>query len=286
MSFEPPPGLIRLGGTPPLVTYLRDIWARREFAFNNAIGELRAQHIDTFLGNVWHLLNPMIMIAVYYLIFGVILTGVRRGVINFIGYLAVGIFAYQWSTKSISGGAKSIVSNQGLIRSLQFPRALLPASTVLQETIAFLPGVVVMVGVVLLTGEGVSINWLLVLPIFPLQLTFNVGVALIAARAADRFRDLLNLLPYLFRLTFYFSGILYAVDGRFHDAFDTNPWIIDLFIANPFYCFISLWRTALMTTQPIQFVDRMWISALLWTALTLVFGLLFFRAGEKDYGRG
>lgn len=285
-SFEPPPGLIRLGGTPPVTRYLRDIWDRREFAITSALGEVRAAHIDTVLGNVWHLLNPIIMIAVYYLVFGVILNGVRQGVENFIGYLAVGVFAFQWSTKSINGGARAIVSNQGLIRSLQFPRALLPISTVLEETIAFLPGIIVMCGVVLLTGEGITIDWLLVLPVFPLHLAFNLGGAFVAARAADRFRDTLNLLPYLFRLAFYFSGILYAVDGRFHDAFDSHPWLVQVFIVNPFYCFLSLWRHALMTSQPIAHLDDMWVSASLWAVGGLVVGLMVFRSGEKEFGRG
>ena len=127
---------------------------------------------------------------------------------------------------------------------------------------------------------------MLVIPVLPLQLAFNVGVALIAARAADRFRDTLNLLPYLFRLTFYFSGILYAVDGRFHSAFESYPWLIDLFIANPFYCFISLWRNALMTSQPIAFVDRMWVSATLWALFALVVGVSVVKAGEREFGRG
>jgi teichoic acid transport system permease protein len=279
-----PPGLIRLGGTPPLRVYLGQLWERRQFARENAVGELRAQHMDTALGALWHLLNPVLLVAVYYVVFDLILNA-TRGVENFIAFLSIGVFVYYWAQKATTGGARTIVSNEGLIRSLQFPRALLPISTVLQETIAFLPGVGVMVAIVLLTGEGVSLAWLMVLPVFVLQFGFVLGAAFLTARAADKFRDTLNLLPFLFRLVFYGSGVLYAVDERFHSAFELW-WVEAIFIANPFYCFISLWRDALMTTQEIRHIELMWLSATAWSLGLFLVGLLVFRAGEKDYGRG
>jgi teichoic acid transport system permease protein len=279
-----PPGLVRLGGTPPLRRYIGLLWERRQFAIANAMGELRTQHLDTTLGNLWHLLNPVLLVGVYFLVFDVILNA-TRGVENFIGFLTVGIFVYQWSTKAITGGARTITSNEGLIRSLQFPRALLPISTVLQETIAFLPGVALMLIVVLLSGEGISPTWLLAAPVFLLQMAFCLGAAFITARAADKFRDTLNLLPFLFRLVFYGSGILYAVDQRFHSAFE-NPWVLRVFLANPFYCLVTLWREAFMTSQSAQHVPWMWLSISLWAVGLLVAGLLIFRAGEKEYGRG
>jgi teichoic acid transport system permease protein len=281
----PYPDLIRLGGTPPLGEYVRELWNRREFALSNATGELRSQHLDTALGNVWHLLNPTLMIAVYFLVFGVIL-GTDRGVDNFIAFLAIGVFTYHWAVRAITGGAKAIVSNQGLIRSLQFPRALLPISIVLQETLAFLSSAVVMLAVVLITGEGLRVDWALAVPVFGLQFAFCLGGAFFTARAADRFRDTLNLLPFIFRLAFYASGVLYLVDGRFHNVFEANPWVEQAFLANPFYCLISLWRNALMTSVDIQHVDWMWTSATSWAAGLLALGLLYFRAGEKEYGRG
>lgn len=282
----PPDGsaLIRLGVTPSVGQYLRQVWLRREFAVANATGELRAEHMDTTLGNVWHLLNPMLLIAVYYVVFVVILDA-TRGVENFIGFLSVGIFAYQWATKAITGGARSITGNEGLIRSLQFPRALLPLSAVIKETIAFIPGVAVMVAVVITTGEGVSPSYLLVPIVFALQFLFCLGAALLAARAADVFRDTLNVLPFLFRLVFYGSGILYAVDQRFHGVFE-QTWVQVVFVLNPFYCIVSLWRDALMSTQPTSNLGWMWLSMSVWALVLFLVGTLVVRAGEQGYGRG
>jgi teichoic acid transport system permease protein len=250
-----------------------------------AVGELRSQHMDTTLGNVWHLLNPVLLIAVYYIVFDIILD-VSRGVDNFIAFLAIGVLSYQWAVRSITAGAKSIVSNEGLIRSLQFPRALLPVAATIKETISFLPGIVLMFLVVLITGEGFTPNWVLIVPAFVLQVGFNLGGGLLLARAADRFRDTMNLLPFFFRLVFYGSGVIYAVDTRFFDIFADNPWVVRIFIANPFYAQLSLWREALMTSQDIQFIGWLWISAATWSIVMLIVGVLVFRGGEKEYGRG
>jgi teichoic acid transport system permease protein len=277
-------GLSRLGVTPPLREYLRQVWQRRAFAVENATGELRSEHMDTALGNVWHLLNPILLIAVYYVVFDLILNA-TRGVTNFIGFLSVGIFAYQWATKAITGGARSIVGNEGLIRSLQFPRALLPASSVIKETVAFLPGIVVMLFVVLATGEGITSAYVMALPVFVLQFLFCLGAALLVARASHHFRDTLNVLPFLFRLVFYGSGILYAVDARFHGAFE-QTWVQVVFLVNPFYCIVTLWRDALMTTQVATNLAWMWLSLSVWSIGLFVIGVLVFRAGEWDYGRG
>lgn len=278
-----PDGLTRLGGTASLPDYIRQLWARRQFARENAVSELRAQHMDTALGQAWHLLNPILLTAIYYLVFDVILNA-TRGLTNFIVFLTIGVLTYHWAQKAVTGGASTIVGNEGLIRSLQFPRALLPISTVLQQTLAFLPGILVMVAVAVAFGEGVHLEWLLMVPAFVLQLLFILGASFLAARAADVFRDTLNLLPFLFRLVFYGSGVLYAVDSRF-ELFE-NWWVELIFIVNPFYALISLWRGALMTSYEVPHLGWLWISAVVWTVVILVVGLLVFRAGEKDYGRG
>ena len=249
-----------------------------------ATGELRSQHMDTALGNVWHLLNPILLVAVYYLVFDVVL-GVSRGVDHFIEFLAIGVLSYQWAQRSITAGAKSITGNEGLIRSLQFPRALLPLGTIIKETLAFLPGVALML-LVVIPREGITPMWALIVPVFLIQVLFNLGGAMFLARVADKFRDTVNLLPFFFRLVFYGSGVIYAVDQRFFDIFADNPWVMWFFVFNPFYAQLSLWRESLMTSQEIQHIEWMWITAPVWAVVMLVLGVVVFRGGEKEYGRG
>lgn len=289
--------MIRLGGLPPLRTYLRSLWERREFASNMAAGELRAQNFDTVLGNLWHLLNPLLLVAVYFLMFGLILN-VSRGTPNFVGFLAVGIFTYNFLQKSATSGASSIVGNLGLIRSLQFPRILLPISAVLKEALAFGNMLVVMAIVVVVTElqacsgadapqvcetftVPISVEWLVFIPIFVLMLLFGFGIAFVTARLTDHVRDTANVLPYLFRIGFYISGVLYPVD-----RFVREPWMKQVFNANPFYGFVTLVRHYLMQTYTGTDIGQLWAWLAAWSVGLFLFGLLFFRAREKRYGRG
>lgn len=283
----PPDGLKPLSVTPPLPRYIAQVWDRREFALSMAVGDYHAKTAAMSLGGWWHLLNPLLQLGVYWLVFGVLL-GVDRGVDNFIGFLAAGIFVFQYSQRSITGGAGSISKNQSLIRSLQFPRALLPVSAVLREALSLRIALLVAAAILLITREWVTVWWLMVLPLVLMQSLFNLGGALITARLADKVRDIENILPFVFRLLFYGSGVLFLADRYIPDL--QNPALEDtfrtLFIVNPLYSFISLIRHYTMLTISQENVPLMWLSVSAWTVGVLVLGLIFFRAGEATYGRG
>jgi teichoic acid transport system permease protein len=182
-----------------------------------ATGSLRAQHLDTTLGGVWHVLNPALSMAVYYFVFGVIL-GTDRGIDNFIGFLSVGIFTFTFMQRTISACGDSITNNIGLIRSLQFPRAVLPVSTVIRELYGYGFAFIVMLVVLLVTGERPSASWLLIAPVIVLMTMFSAGLGMVVARLAEQVRDVSQVLPYLFRIVFYLSGIIFSIQSFINDA--------------------------------------------------------------------
>ncbi|CAN5810482.1 ABC transporter permease [soil metagenome] len=277
--------LIPLGRALPLRVYLRSLWERRQFAVSVPLGELRSQHMNTVLGNVWYLLNPLLQVGVYYLVFGVLL-GTNRGIDNFITFLAIGVFSYGFLQRSIVSCASSIVSNEGLIRSLSFPRAILPISSVVRESIAFSSSVALMVALAAITREPVTVQWLTLLAVVPLMATFALGAGFVLARLTDRLRDVRNLLPFVFRIAFYLSGIIYAFDvvvvSRGHGD------MVALLALNPFFVFATLMRHALMSTYAVdpRVAPWLWLSACTFAVVSLIAGFVFFRAAEQRYGRG
>jgi len=277
--------LIPLGRALPLRVYLRDLWDRRQFALSVPLGELRAQHMNTVLGNVWYLLNPMLQVGVYFVIFGLLLN-TSRGVDNFIVFLAIGVFSYGYTQRSITACAGSIVGNEGLIRSLSFPRAILPIAAVVRETIAFSTPVALMCALALMWGEGLTLHWLQLLVLVPLMALFSLGIGFVFARLTDRLHDVRNLLPFMFRIAFYVSGIIFPFDLRV--AKTSYADMMGLLALDPFFTYCTLMRKALMTTYEVepQVEPWLWPAAIAYPLVLMVVGFWFFRSAEQRYGRG
>ena len=270
-------GLFSVGRATPLGTYLKNLWRRRDYLLRVPVEDLRVQHAHTLLGNLWLLLNPVLQVAVYLLVFGVLIE-LDRGVENYLAFLTIGVFVFHQTQRTVSAGARSVVANVGLIRALRFPRAALPMGSAIGQLLSFTPVLVVMLTVTVAHGHTPGLRWL-TLPGLLLALTsFGLGAGLAAARANHTYRDLENLLPFLFRLLFYLSGVLYSVDH-----FVDNEALRSLFALNPLYCLITTWRWALLGTDASGLV---WVGTIGWPVTALVGGFAAFRSREATYGSG
>lgn len=256
--------------------YLEDTWNRRHYIKFVASAELRSRQMTTVLGNFWHLLNPLLQIAVYFLIFGLVL-GVDRGVDNFIAFLTVGIFIYGFTQRCTTLGASAIVGNRGILTQFRFPRAVLPITTVLTETIAMLPPMVVMYAVTLASGAAARWTWLLLPVLVMFQAMLNVGLAMIAARATHHVRDVTQILPFIFRLLFYGSGVIFSVE-----AYTTSNLYRWFFYVNPVFDYIAAARWVVLG-DPVA--AQAVVAGVVWTLAVPVVGLLWFRGAETEYGR-
>jgi len=118
-------GLHRIGARPPLLSYIRQIWERRHFIWALASARSYNRKQNNYLGQLWTVLNPLILAAVYYLVFGVIL-GTGEGTDNYVGFLVIGIFSFQYFAGTVSAGASSISGNMAMIRALAWIDAQVP----------------------------------------------------------------------------------------------------------------------------------------------------------------
>jgi teichoic acid transport system permease protein len=276
-------GLGSAGRMPGVLEYVKQVWAYRHFIGAFARARTIAALGETRLGMIWQVLTPLFNAGVYYVIFGIIIN-TRRSQPNFITYLCIGVFLFGFSQSVVQSGVTSITGNLGLIRALHFPRASLPIAVTMIEIRNMIASLSVLLAIVLFTGEPIRWQWLLMLPLFALQALFNAGLAMFVARLGTKVRDIRQLVPFIMRFWLYGSAVIYPVTNfthRFHG------WKIDLVKANPLLVFIELGRHALMhKVELVGPVLHLWIEAIAWTVVVLVGGYLYFRAGEKGYGRG
>lgn len=270
-------GLRDVHETQRLVPYVRALLVRRGYLWFVSLSELRNRQMASVLGNLWHLLNPLLQIAVYYLIFGVVLDNVNRGVDNYILFLTIGVFVFADTQRATTAGGASIVNNRGVLQAISFPRAMLPITSTLTETMATFPSVFVIYVVALTTGEDPHLRWLLLPVLIGLQFVFNLGTALIAARATTHFQDIQQILPFVFRILFYMSGVIFSVQ-----TFASGKPYAWVFETNPIYAFVTLARWSILGGD---FAWSWLLAAGAWSIGILTCGFLWFRAAEEMYGR-
>jgi len=265
-------GLVRMGIRPSLPRYFQLLWERREFAMLVPLGELRQRNMDTILGSLWHVLNPLFQAAIYYLLFGVILD-TRGNVDNYAIWMIVGLITFTYTQKSVTSSSGIIVQRVAMLRTLNFPAGILPAAVTIGELLAHVPAIVVMLAFTL-AGYGLSPAWLLLVPIILLQTVFNLGLGLIVARLTVHFRDFGQLLGHLLKMWLFASGVIFPFDAA-------PPGIIlDVLNANPAFLFIELTRDALFTGA-VELSDVR--TAALWAFGMLILGVLFFYRFEGRY---
>jgi teichoic acid transport system permease protein len=281
MATEAPkiPPLARLGVRPRPLDYLRSLWDRRYFAMAIPSAQMSAKHSRTMLGGLWHIIDPAFQVFVWWLMFGVILN-ITRGLDNLIGFLAVGSFVFHFTTNAVKSGGRALIANEGLIRAINFPRAILPLSTVFSAFLSFAYSLVAMFTICLVTGEELSWTWLLIVPIVLLQLLFNAGAAMICARIGARFRDFTQVLPYGLRIWGMLSGIFVPLERRLGD----KPTLLAIMQWNPAFLYMDMARKAILDNEVAPLRD--WLVIAGWGVVMMLVGFFVFIQREQDYGRG
>ena len=145
-------GLTRVGARPPLPTYLKQVWERRDFTLSLARYRIQSENERNRLGMAWVLLRPSFQALVYGTVFGFIMTGASRPD-NFVSFLVIGVFSLEFFNSSMNGGAKAIISNTSLVQSLPFPRMVLPVAKVLENLMNFMPTLVLMFILAIIFGS-------------------------------------------------------------------------------------------------------------------------------------
>jgi teichoic acid transport system permease protein len=259
-------------GLPPIGPYLREVWRRREFAYELSRTDLRAQHYDTAFGKFWLVLNPLLLSGVYFVLLDIVRGG-RSGP-TFFAHLVAGIFAYHFVSGAVRSGVKSVTSGGKLIMNSAFPRVLLPLSSVVTGFKQFLPTMVIYVPLHLITGLPIGWQLLWLLPLTLMLGVMAAGLSMLVAALQVYFRDLRSLIPYVLRVWLYASPVLYYA-SRVPERY---KWLL---YANPLAGPLAAWSDVLHAGAS----PKVWQLAVGsgWAVAIFVFSLLFFMSREREF---
>lgn len=258
--------------------YARELGRRGSFIYADARARAFSAGRDTYLGRAWLILQPLIDILLYGLIFGVVLK-TNRGIENFVGYLVIGIVFFGFFSKQFLHGNGLLRSQKGLLNSFNFPRATVVFSGSLRLFFDSLPPAAVALVAALLTQPSLSVSpkILAVIPVFILFHLFGTGAMFFSARMTALVPDLQAIMKLTSRVLFYLSGIFFSID-RFvnHEILKTAMEL------NPLYQFLSIFRGIILSDSLPSL--SAFLGVALWSILVFTFGFIYFYLAEGKYG--
>ncbi|HDY83838.1 MAG TPA: ABC transporter [Halieaceae bacterium] len=203
---------------------------------------LRADASRYFFGYIWWLLEPLLFVGVFYVVFNIILDSRRA---DFLVFLMCGKLAFIWFSKSITQASNSIVANQGLVGKIDVPKTLFPMAVVQQSLYKQAAVFLLLFAVLLAWGYPVTASWLWLLPLILVNYLMIVACSFIGACLVCMARDFRLVIPLGMTFLLFTSGIFWDV----RDLGD--PAKTELILAlNPLAFILDAYRQILMFQAP------------------------------------
>jgi ABC-type polysaccharide/polyol phosphate export permease len=259
---------------------LRELYARRETILYLVSSNLKAGHRNKALGNLWNLLDPLLSLAVYFVVFGLLFQQARGRSGNYLIYLFVGVLVFRFLDGTIHQAVNCIRGNRGLIHEINFPKAIFPLSISLSRLYDFLWGLLVLVFAMLVTRQPLSWQALWALPLTVVALVFFTGLAYVVAYLGAFFADTANISTVALRLLFYFSPVLYYVHGT-HTRVPEQ--YLSAYMLNPMACLLEGFHDVLVRQQAPDFTYLLYLVG--FALVTLVAGYGVFSRGEGKFAK-
>jgi ABC-type polysaccharide/polyol phosphate export permease len=233
---------------------------------NLILKDFKVRYRNMSLGVLWSLLNPLVMLAVYYFVFTRIF---RSGSIpHFSLYILSGIILFNFFAMAWGSGTLSIVDNTGLIKRVPVPREIVPVASVLSNCLHLAIQLLLLLALVVGSGLGVNIYWFWLPLIWVVGLAFILGLSFITAGLNVYMRDTRYVVESVCMILFWFVPIFYVVSF-------VPPQYRDVYLLNPLAVLVIATRNVLLDGQAPA--TDMILKYILISLSTLGLGMLLFR---------
>jgi ABC-type polysaccharide/polyol phosphate export permease len=256
------------------MSVLRLLWRHRALVAVLVRRELSARYRSSVLGYFWSLLNPLLLLAVYAVVFSVIFQPRFPGGEPYPLFLFTGLLPWLFFSGALLDASNTLVENGPLLVKVVCPPEIFPAVTVISHLVHHLLALPVLLAALAISSWAGwhPFPWTVVL--LPLALVPWIllagGLALAVASLSVHLRDLRDLLGHLLNLLFFASPIIYSVEGLHID------WLRRLLWLNPLRSAVELYRDVAFDGSPSSLVR--------WAAATAV-GVVAWGAGSWVFSR-
>jgi len=198
--------------------------------------DLRTEVARRFLGFFWWILEPIMYMGVFYVVFGL---GMRQGGPDYVPFLLCGMVAWKWFDGSVRQAGVSIIGNSGLIQQIFVPKYTFGLIQILTNSFKFLVVLILLLVFLLVTGHRPSRHWIALFPLLLTQLYLITATGLLLAAVIPFAHDLKQVIDNLLMLMMFMSGIFFSVESMPEGM---RSWIV----LNPMVGVIEAYRDVLM----------------------------------------
>ena len=251
---------------------LKELFSYRDVFFFLIWRDIKVLYAQTILGFLWAILQPLITITLFTIVFGTVAKVPSDGV-PYVLFSTVAIIPWTYMSQSMSNSSQSLVAGQNLLGKIYFPRLLFPLTSIFANLVDFSISMLIFIAVSLYYHVIPTWN-LLFLPLFCiLMICISASVGIGFSAMAIRFRDVKYAMPFSLRMLMYTAPIVYsasAIPEKYRLWYSFNP-IVSV---------IEGFRACLLGTPfPWQYI---WPGTLV-TLILLLVGLYYFKRMEQIF---
>lgn len=262
----PPKGLVEIN--------LPEIWKYRELLYIFAWRDIKVRYKQTILGIAWAIFQPFVTMVVFSVVFGRLAAIPSEG-IPYPIFVYTGLLLWNYFSSALTSASDCLVSNEGIIKKVYFPRLIIPISTAVTPLIDFCFAFIILVGMMIYYHYTPSLLGIIFLPILLLlSLLTASGLGFFLASVNAKFRDVRYILPFFIQILMFISPVIYPPSI----IPDQYRWIIAV---NPMAGIISFARATLLGSGSVNWL-QLGFSGLI-GLIILTLGVAYFRKTERFF---
>ena len=201
----------------------KSLYDYRELLKSSIKKDIGGKYKNSVLGVLWSFLYPLLQIAVYAIVFPLIM---KSNMEHYTVFVCTGLIPWNFFSTAISRSSFTMIENGNIIKKVYFPREILPISVVTSEAVNFVISTIIILCFVLGSGMGFSIDVLFYPIVLLVQYVLLIGISFFVSSITVYFRDLQHFIGVLLQLLFYATPIVYAIEAippEFDWIFKFNP---------------------------------------------------------------
>lgn len=246
---------------------LKEIYEYRQMIFSLVKRDLRGRYKGSVLGFLWTFINPLMQLVIYTIVFSVIM---RSGIEKYYLYLFIGLVPWNFFSSSVVGGSRSVLSQQGMVTKIYFPREVLPISYVTSSFVNMLYCFIIVLAFVFFSGIRLEPAAFLYLPfVMVVEYFMALGMTMLSAAITVYFRDMEHILGILLQAWMFLTPIMYSTS-------DIPESIRPVFKLNPMSFIIDAYRDILYYSRLPNMRDLL-IALILGVVISIIGFLVFGR---------